>query len=429
MTAKDKIVNCFNSQKDFHDPMPSEEVIRPFMDKMSEQQAQALIDAASAFMPEGFGGPEVTAAFIINFLLSWNTAITAAQDHPETLDTLKDHLANNIVYDGSEAENSFFKELASILSGSAEEDVQSFKSVAPDKYLIPTGKLERAIAERGKGNAEVIKGSGKNSPPVTISFVLHFDSESSKEAKLLGPRNISKFDMAILSAVISLLMCNNVVITPAMAYRTMAGWDATHDITPKQEEAAKKSIEKLRKTFIDCDATGAIQRYCKDKGLPDDGSEWNVDEALLICGGLQRRMINGKIAKAYLFDNYDKKGNLKMPFVARLALKSKQILALPMELADMTISATESNIILRNYLWMQIGAIKNPKARRRPEISYEGIYKELGIDLSTDLGRKHAQRAREATEKLLQNWKQKGAIKSFATYKKDKKAAGVKVEA
>ena len=118
-----------------------------------------------------------------------------------------------------------------------------------------------------------------------------------------------------------------------------------------------------------------------------------------------------------------------MPIIAEYAQISGQIATLSMELAEMPVSATESNIILKNYLWVQIEAIKNTRTARRQEIAYEGIYKELGIDLSTDLGRKQAQRAREATERLLQNWKQKGAIRSFATYKKDKKAAGVKVEA
>ena len=95
----------------------------------------------------------------------------------------------------------------------------------------------------------------------------------------------------------------------------------------------------------------------------------------------------------------------------------------------MPVSATESNIVLKNYLWVQIGAIKNTRSARRQEIAYEGIYKELGIDLNENGGRVKAQRAREATERLLQNWKQKGAIKSFAAYKKDKKIAGVRVEA
>lgn len=424
MTAKEKIVNCFNSQKEFHDPMPSEEVIRQFMDKMSEQQAQALIEAASAFMPEGFGGPEVTAAFIINFLLSWNTAITKAQDHPETLDMLKDHLSNNIVYDGSEAENSFFKELASILAGPTAEAIKSFKSVAPEKYLITTGKVPRALTEREEGAAEVIAAHGKT-PAVKTSFILYF--ANSEDIKILGRKTISKFDMAILNGVISLMACGNVAITPAMAYRSAAGWTPDHEVTPKQEEAAQKSIERLRATFVQIDATEEAKAYLQKRGIKSVKT-WKRNGALLSCDASEITQINGKKVRAYLFDNYDKSGKLKMPIIAEYARISGQILALPMELADMPVSATESNIILKNYLWVQIGAIKNTRTARRQEIAYEGIYKELGIDLNENGGRVKAQRAREATERLLQNWKQKGAIKAFSTYKKDKKAAGIRVE-
>lgn len=424
MTAREEIINCFNSQRDKFDPMPSEDIVRQFMDNMSEKQAQALIDAASAFLPEGFGGPGATAAFILNFLLTWNTALNASQGNPETIATLKEHISHNIVYNGTEAENNFFKELASILSGGEAGPLKSFKSIALDKYLIPTGKVPRGLTEREKGAAEVIPAHGKT-PAVKTSFILYFANED--VIKIMGHKTISKFDMAILNGVISLIARGNIAITPAMAYRAVAGWGTEHEVTPKQEEAAQKSIERLRITFVQIDATEEVKAYCSKKGIKGPKS-WKYNDALLSCKAGEITQINGKKVKAYLFDNYDKKGNLKMPIIMEYAQISGQILALPMELSDMPVSATESNIILKNYLWVQIGAIRNTKTARRQEIAYEGIYKELGIDVSTSLGRKQAQRAREATASLLENWKKKGAIKGFSTYNKDRKAAGVKVE-
>lgn len=321
----------------------------------------------------------------------------------------------------------FWDALSSIIApeDEAKGKPKSFKSVAPDKYLIPTGKVPRALTEREKGEAEVIAAHGKT-PAVKTSFILHFANNDN--VKILGRRTISKFDMAILNGVISLMACGNVAITPAMAYRSAAGWGPDHEVTPKQEEAAQKSIERLRQTFVQIDATEEAKAYCQKRGIKNIKS-WKRNGALLTCDASEITQINGKKVKAYLFDNYDKKGALKMPIIAEYAQISGQIATLSMELAEMPVNATESNIILKNYLWVQIEAIKNTRTARRQEIAYEGIYKELGIDLSTDLGRKQAQRAREATERLLQNWKQKGAIRSFATYKKDKKAAGVKVEA
>ena len=393
-----------------------------YMDIISEEEAAKRLLAEKNFTSKTHNTPGIFVA------LSVASYIAYAENHREepTAAGFKRRMDAFATGDESEETKDYWEEMASFFS--PEEDgkkkIKSYKSIAPDKYLIPTGKVPRAMTERESGSAEVIPAHGKT-PTVKTSFILHFQDDES--IKILGRKKISKFDMAIMNGVISLVATGNIAITPAMAYRTAAGWGTDHGVTQKQEEAARKSIERLRVTFVQIDATEEAKAYCKKRGIKKVSS-WKRDGALLSCEG-EEITLNGKKVKAYLFNNYDKNGNLKMPIIKEYADISGQILALPMELSDMPISATEDNIILKNYLWVQIGAIKNNKTKRRHEIAYEGIYKELEIDPSSVLGRKQAQRAREATEKLLENWKRKGAIKGYSIYKAGRKPAGIKIEA
>ena len=352
--------------------------------------------------------------------------ITASKaENKETWDAAAyDMVADTIIAlmpgQGIGAEWPFIGLLETMIKGAEEteeEILRTFKSVAPDNYLLPTGKVIRAMTEREKGAAVVIPKKGK-APAVKTQFVLTFTDD------IKTSKTVSKTEMFILNGVISLLKCGNVAITPAMAYRAAAGWEPGHEVKKSQEETAEKSIERLRRIFAEIDATGEVQAYCKTNGVKDDVSSFKLNGPLLACEAADA-IINGKKAKGYLFNNYDEKGKLKPQIIERYASISGQISSMPMEFAALPVSATEGNIILRNYLWVQIEAMKNPKAKRRPEVSYEGIYKELGIKTDNINGRKQAQRAREATDKLLDNWRRKGAIKGYSTYSKNNKVTGV----
>ena len=440
MTAKERLYNLISDilKKGWEGEAlkENEAILAAFMDGLSEKQGEALIETAenrfTSGKVSGLKGEPVTAmAWGIALMISMQGAkwqelkekgAQFENGNPE--DFLAGALLEGVPGDGLEWK--WIELFAQQTKGKdADDAIKSFKSFALDKYLIPTGKVPRGMTERDAGSAEVIPAHGKT-PAIKTSFILYFAND--EDIRILGRKTISKFDMAILNGVISLVARGNIAITPAMAYRAAAGWNTEHEVTPKQEQAAQKSIERLRATFVQIDATEEVKAYCANKGVKAPKS-WKYNDALLSCKAGEITQINGKKVKAYLFDNYDKRGNLKMPIIMEYAQISGQILALPMELADMPVSATESNIVLKNYLWVQIGAIKNKKTARRQEIAYEGIYNELGIDVSTSLGRKQAQRAREATESLLDNWKRKGAIKNYTIYTKDRKAAGIKVEA
>ena len=431
MTAKEELIkrvheclaNQFNITKQTR--KAAEDALENFWTGMSDEAAEAFLELANKMGPNEkhkWGSFEFLFAFLA--VSSAGKQVKENGTAEDAAKAIREFVKSTFSSDRNNKKD-FWNELIK-LTGGDDEPLKSFKSIAPDKYLIPTGKVARGITEQDDFDALVIRQQGK-APAVKTSVVLNVANDDG--ISFVGKKTISKFDMAIMNAVISHIAEGNLAISAAMVYRTAAGLSSDHDITDNQERKAESSIEKLRRTFAKIDATAEAKRYAEKKGYKIDS--WVKDRALLECTG-EDAIINGTRVKAYTFNRHNE------PLIYEYAKISGQILALPMEYASMPLSATENNIILRNYLWLQIGAIKNSKAKRRSEISYEGIYKELGIDITAAGGRVKAQRAREATTALLENWMPKkdkdgnivseGAITSFALYPQEKKPLGVRIE-
>ena len=435
MTAREELIKRVNEclANQFHitkqTRKAAEDALENFWTCISDEAAEAFLELANKMGPyEKFKWGSFEFLFAFLAVSSAGKQIKENGTAEDAAKAIREFVKSTFSSDSNNKKD-FWNELIK-LTGGDDEPLKSFKSISPDKYLIPTGKVARGITEQDDFDALVIRQQGK-APAVKTSVVLNVVNDDG--ISFVGKKAISKFDMAIMNAVISHIAEGNLAISAAMAYRTAAGLSSDHDITDNQERKAESSIEKLRRTFAKIDATAEAKRYAEKKGInPADITSWTKDEPLLVCTG-EDAIINGTRVKAYTFNRNNE------PLIYKYAKISGQILALPMEFASMPLSATENNIILRNYLWLQIGAIKNSKASRRNEISYEGIYKELGIDITAAGGRVKAQRAREATTALLENWMPKkdkdgnivseGAIKSFALYPQGKKPLGVRIEA
>ena len=225
--------------------------------------------------------------------------------------------------------------------------------------------------------------------------------------------------MAVLNGVVTQLLAGNTILTPDMIHRAMSGFGEARYLSPNQKAEVTKSIDKMRKTMGTIDATMEAKAY----GL-------NVDELKLedhlIVAKKANVTISGKKRTAYIFPR-NKDGSIDMPVLYTYAKISNQIQSVPAAVLQIPISSTPKNIVLRDYLIREIGAMRNPRATRRPEITYDGIYKRLEINQSGKSAKVEMKRARDATEKILSYWISIGFIQSFSTYKKGRTIAGVTV--
>ena len=404
----------------------AEALINKFLDGISEQQAEAILSLDN-FIEKYTDGIQ-TQPFEIGAVLWLLISITAADNNgnPPSLEDVKETAqgyANRSA--NTEPGASFWSELALSLesAGASPESVAVFRAITPKKYVMPVNKLHNNLAEisdSGESTITVINANGKK-PAVTTWVQLSFEDNN---VSLTGETNITEYDKSIFNGVISQLEAGNRALTPAMIYRAVAGLDDAQYVSPQQKAAVTKSIEKMRRTWINIDATAEYRAYLgHNKNMKVQKANFDTH---LIVADRATAIINGARHSAYIFANTSD-GAIKMPALYDYAKISGQILNVPVEAMRLPINNTEKNIILRDYLLREIWAIRNPKSPRRPEISYQGIYKHLDIKQNGSTAKTEMKRTRDATEKILEYWVNTDFIKSFSTYKNGRTIAGVTV--
>ncbi len=399
----------------------AEALITKFLDGITEEQAGAILSLDNFIerYTDGQESPPYEIGGLLWLLISiaaadHNGAAPSLEDVKETAQGFRDRSAP------TEAGGSFWYELAESLesAGAPEASIEAFRAIVPKSYIMPVNKLQNnlvAIAEAGEASLTVVPANKKREAVKTRVQV----SLDAANIQIAGRAKPTAFDMAIQNGIISLLVSGNEVITPAMAYRATTAMADTQWISPQQEAAATKSIEKQRGIKIYIDATAEAKAYNK-----------NVQEVVfdnfLIVAERATVTINGAKHAAYIFE-HNRAGAVQMPILYRYAQISQQIQNVPAEALRLPINNTEKNIVLRDYLLREIGAIRHPKATRRPEIAYSGIYDHLGINQTGSNAKTEMKRARDATEKILSHWKRTGYIQDYTAYKKGRSIAGVKV--
>ena len=398
-------------------------LIQRFVDGITEEQAAAIlsVDKMIDSYTDGTQSPPFDLGWTLWMLLS----IAAAEHNDGKFPSVEDVKAiaqgiNNRSYP-TEA-SSFWMELVKSLesAGAPEPSIEAFRSIVPKSYIMPVNKLQKnipTIAEFEDAEATItVIPENKKRDAITTRIELSFDAPN---MQITGRSKPTAFDLAIQNGIISLIVSGNEVITPAMAYRATTGMTETQYISPQQVAAATKSIEKQRSTRIKIDATEEAKAYNKEL------QEFTFD-GFLIAADRATVTLNGAKHTAYIF-GHDRSGKVQPPILYRYAQISQQIQNVPAEALRLPINNTERNIVLRDYLLREIGAMRNAKAKRRPEITYNGIYDHLGIDQESSSAKVETKRTRDAAEKILSHWKRTGYIKDFSTYKKGRAIAGVKI--
>lgn len=413
MTSKEQLKQQIAAQ--FDGPKKKElDALDALMDGITEEQAAALLALDNYKIRYADG---TTDAWSIGKILSFMIFIStthATDGNESSLDSIL-HVVKGFAERSKREESDlhptsdFWADLAQSMAGGEEAIIGK----RADNYLLPTNKVQANVPEiplNTRTGVNVGKGKKKAITDITLSVM---DDEN---VSILGRTKPSKFDMAILNGVTSLIESGNAYITPDMAYRAMAGM-TDNDLTPAQKKKAEQSIDKLRRTTIKINATAEAQQ----RGYE---GEWIFESQILKADKVENRKINGQRVTAYVFD-HDQQGAVKRPILYEYAKISKQILSVKTDILRLPVNTTERNIVLRDYLLRRINWIKGGNENKK--VSYETIYKEVGIGESQNKTEK--KRVRDATEAILGEWVRKGFITGYTTYKKGKTIAGVEIRA
>ena len=288
------------------------------------------------------------------------------------------------------------------------------KATRPDNYPLITTALAqkyRSLPQKEtrrfvfEASQEVPHGKGKKLliTPVTAEYT--------GEGKI----TLQPIDLSIVSAVSGLLEAGNMVITPAMVWRWMAGLPESAKVTRHQEKIVTEAIERMRLTKMTIDATAEAQRYRKDAKTA------TIDQNILMLTGAKMVSVNGKKARGWE-PVFNKRGSVILPILYVHAQISGQIQSVNSEdLRIEDLSMTEKNIVLRDVVLTNLHRITSRKATSN-RISYSQIYKAAKIDETSKTARVEKQRVRETVGKILQDLKKKGRFYDFKEYGRSKTA-------
>lgn len=316
----------------------------------------------------------------------------------------------------------------------------------PQKAIIPHTNVFRLLTrpEPWGGEWQQMSLLGwpinelKNSDAVTY-LSLEMDTE---ESGIKLDRKINLFDKSVLNAAINLFEAGNDIFTVRQLCSWMKGAKNNNSGIDKATiERVEESMKKQQRTIARIDAKETF----KKRGITEYDAELETYllpiEKLKVWGKGKRA--NEKI-EAYHF--------IKEPPVLSHARATNQIYTAPAKaLQTGNVSATESVIILRNYLMERIEAARGGKLNRK--ILYSTIYDEMEIiepsiynyadqtDKATgktipaelaykrDLQQYHKKTAktRKNVKDLLDNWVEQGYIKGYTESKKGKTLEGVTI--
>ena len=399
--------------------------INNFVDGLTEEQAAALLTLDGFPITYEDGTREAwSIGNIIRFMLSISNehAKNSGNQEGATMDDVKDTVkgfATRAHKQGStlEATKEFWQGLTDMLET---DDVQSFASKIPSAYILTTGKVPNLLPDIPYSQQASVQVSRKRAKPIKTYIQLDY---AGKEIELSGKTPPEAFDYAIYNGILSLVDAGNAVFTDAMAYRAMAGMDDTQDISPTQEQQARESIARLMNTRARIDASEEIRAYRKS------AEEWIVSDYLLSAREHEVK-INGVKAHAYEMA-YNKDGSIRPPILLEYAQLSGQVLRKPASVARLPINTTKRAVILRDYLFREIGWMKKGnegKASKRSDtISYSTIYQKVGIDLSKTTAKIETSRIRTAAKAILTQWQAQNEIASFNEVKEGRQITGIKI--
>lgn len=282
----------------------------------------------------------------------------------------------------------------------------------------------------------------------TTYLALEWDLEGSG---IEPSRKLSLYDKSAHNAAVTLYAAGNEIITERQLAAAMKGAKSDNSgIDAAALAKVRRSLDKQRRTFVKINATKSFEQ----RGITD--FEGEIETYLLPLDKITvqaKGRKSGEKMTAYRF--------IKEPPVLTHARAMGQIYTVPMlHLQTGNISATDSVVVLRDYLIGRIEAARGGKLNAK--ILYSTVYTQMELvepspynysgpqtrertDKATkekttvtlteeqaykedlDRYRHDVKRIRDQVKALMENWKRQGYIKGYSEVKKGKTIEAVTV--
>lgn len=219
---------------------------------------------------------------------------------------------------------------------------------------------------------------------------------------------LSSYDMAVLSAVISLFVAGNEAFTVPMVCRAMCGKLAATNLSEKIKCDVSASIRKLMTTYISINAAAQQKKYNLEQ------TEFNG--ALLNVKPMTARNDCGQECLHFKF--------VRPPVLYEYSLAIKHIVSFPMEAVNTaTINNTHDAIVIRYCLLRRVAIIL--RSRRNDKIAYDTFFQEADCADACKCSKVLRSKRRKLIRHILEKLIVAGLITGYEEYKKYRSFAGV----
>ena len=416
--------------------LAAEALITKFLDGISEAQADALLSLDNFIntYTDGQQSPPVRIGALI-YLALCMTETEAGGTIQETAQGFADRSMDT-------TGPSFWDEVVEILADAKNGqalNLDRLAGVRPNTYVSPNSKLANLVSEimarsRDKKNTDLVPvrvSSPAAKKDIVVRCLISGDDLQGK---------ISPYDMVVYSAICSLSEQGETVMTPATIYRAMTGEKTGATPSRGQTAAVTRSVNKMRTATIYIDCTDEVEAYARSR----DAGQYDALQVQRKAGGPPRFFFDTYLLAAEWFvaqagrDQVRALRILRRPVLLEHAKISKQVISVPAYLLDTKhlIKNSEMRIVLKDYLLRRIEGMKGKNNLTQRTISL--LSREKGSEHRPGLyeiatgkaepGKKDAANVRQAAQKYLDYWKERGYISGFSFVKTGDGFSSIKID-
>lgn len=318
------------------------------------------------------------------------------------------------------------------------QEMPILKSILPTRYVMPNNPIANSLAGRkpkeGNELVQIVNAGAFDLPvlnsdkksEVTAYTMVTFEPGSN--VTMTG-KPFTQYDRCILNSVISLWEAGNTTITPEMICRAMANKTESEKITPQQQGAVTKSLEKMRYIHVFADLTEEMRKR-KVKINDEPIGQFQIDNFLLLMDKI-KVSAGGTTKIAYHI--------IKEPILLTYSKMTGQLLTVKSALLDIkkikdgkisteTIPTTENRQPIKEYLLQRIEVMKydrkNKHSNQSNRILFDSLYRDTG---TVTPNRVELKRIREYAFQVLDYWKASHYIIDYESVADGRKIKGVDI--
>ncbi len=328
-------------------------------------------------------------------------------------------------------------------------------AIRPNYSVMPAHKLMSALKMATRSPeaitqiiVDVSKKGARNRAKVTC--ILSYEGDN---LQIAGRQPFTEYDRCVYSAVVSLYVAGNRVVTCDMIWRAMTGKTEQEQATPAQQAAVTKSLDKMRfmRAVIDCSQEFKMRRISLDGNNLNGGG---YDDNLLHLSITWVKTATGKVIRAYEI--------LSAPVLYKYSAAVKQLQTVDIKLLDVkkldskgkptthSLEYTERRVVIKGYLLRRIEGMKGNNSLNSHCIAlrdydkggqpHEGLYSIAGspelsqpmpedmTDVEKNRRKDNARNIRNDAEAMLKYWTATGYIKGYSIYKDKGVSAGFEIK-